>query len=199
MRVQNSLIFVAVIACANARAASEPPKLLGPRGDGAIEVSWQGSKSVLTRNHQVGPWSLMAVLTAEKTPIAVFEDFGDRTGNIIFVGTGGVRADFAKSLEPTFAEPSALYHGHKLEDVLNSDPDLLGNEFLAAGGDPEYPSIAACFPPITSLRTHNFVGTHESRDKVGFDYGAALRISMWQFMRQKSAPSGNISKSGRAW
>ena len=171
MRVQNSLIFVVVMACASAQAASEPPKLLGTRDDGAIEVSWQGSKSVLTRNHQVGPWTLMAILTVEKTPVAVFEDFGDLTGNMIFVGTGGIRADFAKSLEPTFAEPSALYRGHKLEDVLNSDPDLLGNEFLAAGGDPEYSAIAACFPPITSLRTHNFVGTHESRDKIGFDYG----------------------------
>jgi hypothetical protein len=113
----------------------------------------------------------MAILTAEKSPVAVFEDFGERTGKIIFVGTGGVRSDFAKSLDPTFSETAALYHGHKLEEVLNSDPDLLGNEFLAAGADPEYSEIAACFPPITSMRTHNFIGTHGSRDKVGFEYG----------------------------
>lgn len=171
MRLQNWLMVVLLIACANAQAASEAPKVLAARAGAGIEVSWQGQKSQVSRNQKVGPWTLMAILPADKSVTAVFEDFTDRTGRIIFVGTERVRGDFAKSLEPTFAEPSMLYHGHKLEEVLNSDQDLLGREFLATGSDPDYSEVAACFPPITSMRTHNFVGTHESRDKVGFEYG----------------------------
>jgi hypothetical protein len=35
------------------------PKLITTRSDGTVVVSWQVSKSVLTRNHRVGPWTPM--------------------------------------------------------------------------------------------------------------------------------------------
>src|SRR5579871_1380839 len=171
MRLQSLLMVAGMMAAASARAATDVPKLLAVHGSKEVEVSWLGTKSLVGKNQKVGPWTLMAILPAGKTSEAVFEDFTERTGKIVIVGTGGVQADFTKSLDPTFAEPSMLYRGHKLADVLNSDKDLLGEEFLASDQDPEYAEVAACFPPITSLRTHNFVGTHENRDKVGFEYG----------------------------
>jgi len=171
MRLQNWLIFFGLITAASAQAASEVPKLVTSRGNKEVEVSWLGKKSVVARHQKAGPWTLMAIMTAGKSPQAVFEDFTDRAGRMVIVGTGGVLADYGKSLEPTFAEPQMLYRGHKLAEVLNSDKDLLGEEFLASDRDPDYSAVAACFPPITSLRTHNFVGTHENRDKVGFEYG----------------------------
>ena len=49
--------------------------------------------------------------------------------------------------------------------------DLLGEEMLAQGGDPEYTNVAACFPPISKMYVYSFVGTHECMEKVGVFYG----------------------------
>ncbi len=102
---------------------------------------------------------------------AVLENFTQQRGHLLFVDAAGVKIDLPKSLEPTFADPSTLYRGHTLQEVMNSAHDLLGDEILAKSGDPQYDEVAACFPPITKMRTYTFVGTHESIDKLGIEYG----------------------------
>jgi hypothetical protein len=139
---------------------------------GKVAASSAGQKVTLTKGKRVGPWTLMAVISAGlQKPVAVFEDFTHQQGHMLFVDTKGVRADLPKTLEPTFAEPASLYHGHAIQEVTSSGRDLLGDEILAKGGDPEFSEVAACFPPISQMQIYTFIGTHESLDKVGFAYG----------------------------
>ena len=147
-------------------------KVISTTPTGEVEVSLEGERATLRKGQRVGIWTLMAVITAgEHQRFAVFEDFTDKKGHIVFVDTKGVQVDLPKSLEPTFADPASLYRGHTLQEVMNSDRDLLGEEILSQPGDPDYDEVAACFPPISQMRTYTFVGTRENLDKVGFQYG----------------------------
>ena len=138
---------------------------------GRVQASFEGQKATLEKGQRIGPWTLMAVVSSGAERIAVFEDFSQSRGHMLFVGVKGIRVDLPKSLEPSFAEPSSLYLGHSLDEVMNSDRDLLGEQILSKPGDPDYDVVAGCFPPIAKMRTYTFVGTHESRDKIGFEYG----------------------------
>ncbi len=116
----------------------------------------------------------MAVLHLRtKQPLAVFEDFSQLKGRLVFVSPTGTQLELPKSLEPTWAEPSTLYRGHTLQEILNSDSDLLGQELLAKAGDPNFEEVAACFPPISRMRVYTFVGTSECLEKVGVFYGGS--------------------------
>jgi hypothetical protein len=105
--------------------------------------------------------------------LAVFEDFSQTNGHLLFVDTKGVKLDLPKSSEPTRAEPKSLYRGHSLEEVFQSERDLLGEEILAKPGDPDYAEVAACIQPISKMYTYTFVGTHECVEKVGVFYGGS--------------------------
>lgn len=155
-----------------AHVAAQPPKLIAIAPTGAVEAAWQGRKATVKTGQRLGPWTLMAVIEPERgAPMAVFENFARQAGVMLFAGMGGAEIELPKTQEPTGAEPSVLYLGHKLEEVLASEHDLLGAEILKRPGDPAYGVVASALPPINTMRTHNFVGTHESRDKVGFAYG----------------------------
>ncbi|MBM4023912.1 MAG: hypothetical protein FJ280_00675 [Planctomycetes bacterium] len=165
--------LLAAVAAYSAQVAPQPPKVVAVVG-AKVEVIWQSQRTTMGVGERTGPWTVMAVFRTENgTPTAVFEDFSDRAGSLIYAGTDGVRASLPKSLEPTYAAPTSLYRGHTLEEVLQSEHDLLGRELLEQGGDPEYSEVAGCFPPITTMRTQTFtfVGTRQNRDKVGFAYG----------------------------
>jgi hypothetical protein len=94
-----------------------------------------------------------------------------RMVDLLFVGVSGITLNLSKSSEPTFSDPSKLYLGHSFDEVRNSAKDLLAEEILAAPGDPDYLKVASCFPPIRKTKTYTFVGTHETVDKIGFEYG----------------------------
>ncbi|MEQ1769253.1 MAG: hypothetical protein ABL879_05380 [Devosia sp.] len=101
----------------------------------------------------------------------VAEDFTSLTGNLVIIAADGAQQVFPKSHEPGAAFTQNPYRGHSLDEVLNSDHDLLGRELLALGDDPTYESVAACLPPIDRMFTYSFVGTQEISDKVAFAYG----------------------------
>ena len=152
--------------------AAPYPEVTAITAEGVVQANWNGEKATLHPGERLGEWTLMAVVrTGQDRPCAAFEDFSIQKGRLIFVDERGLRADLPKSLEPTFAEPSTLYHGHRLADVLDSNRDLLGDEILAKPGDPEYSDVAACFAPISKMQTYTFVGTQECIDKVGLAYG----------------------------
>jgi hypothetical protein len=137
-----------------------------------VEVESKGSQVKLDKGQPLGNWTFMGVARTErKGRLAVFEDFSRPDGHLLFVDPHGPQVDLPKSLEPTYAEPSELYRGHRLADVFASERDLLGDEILARAGDPEYDLVAACFPPIAKMQTYTFVGTHEGLDKIGISYG----------------------------
>src|SRR5262249_9807656 len=93
----------------------------------------------------------------------------------VFVRADGSKITFPKSLEPTWADPKSLYRRHTLEEVFNSDPDLLGEEILKLPGDPQFAEVAACFPPIATMHVYSSVGTRASFEKVGIFYGGSTR------------------------
>ncbi len=141
---------------------------------GAVEASFEGRSARVEEGRRLGPWTLMAVLPSGPAgPAAVFEDFTREKGRLLFADGNGVQVDLPKSLEPTSADPATLYRGHRLEEVLKGEPDLLGDEVLARPGDPDFDEVAPCFPPIAKMRTYTFVGTPDHVEKVGFQYGGA--------------------------
>jgi len=168
------LYFVVCSAFGNAKDAQQPMKLLGVSPSGVAEVSLAGQRYTIREAESVGAWTFMGLVRSrldKKIRYAVLEDFTQQQGHILFVDSAGIQIDLPKSLEPTFADASTLYRGHTLQEVMNSDHDLLGEEILSKSGDPGYDEVAACFPPITKMRTYTFVGTHESIDKLGFECG----------------------------
>jgi hypothetical protein len=139
-----------------------------------VTADWGGKEARIETGQQVGKWSLMAVARGvPDSQLAVFEDFSQTNGHLLFVDAKGVRLVLPKSSEPTRADPKSLYRGHSLEEVFRSERDLLGEEILAKPGDPDYTEVAACFPPISKMYTYTFVGTHDCLEKVGVFYGGA--------------------------
>ena len=120
-----------------------------------------------------GNWTLMAIANEPLSPdhFVVLEDFTTQTGHLAIVDTRGTRFDLPKTAEPTWADPARLFNGHKIEEVINSPSDLLGDEVLSRPGDPDYDTIAPLIPPIQKINTYSFVGTPDTADKVGFAYG----------------------------
>lgn len=138
---------------------------------GAVELVSGSEKAVLHKSERFGPWTLMETISGPGA-YAVVEDFTRQDGRLLFVDARGIRIDLPKTLEPTFAEPSTLYRGHAIDDVLRSARDLLGGEILSQPGDPEYDEVARCFPPMRKVTgAYTFVGTHDTFDKVGIQYG----------------------------
>ena len=165
------LFILVLISCVAAQTA---PRVA--RFEGASSIQLVDTKNGALRVGQAaGDWTLMSIVEAGTNPkkrYAIFEDFAHADGRILFVGTSGVDLELAKSSEPTSQDPSKLYMGHTIDEIRQSATDLLGKEILAKSGDPEYADVAAVFPPIGSkMTTYSFLGTPQTMDKVGFNYG----------------------------
>jgi hypothetical protein len=139
-----------------------------------VTADWGGKETRIETGQSVGQWTLMAVVRgALGGRLAVFEDYSQTNGRMLFVDTKGVKLDLPKSSEPTRADPKGLYRGHSLEEVFQSERDLLGEEILAKPGDPDYAEVAACVAPISKMYTCTFVGTHDCLEKVGVFFGGS--------------------------
>ena len=137
-----------------------------------VTADWGGKETRIETGQSVGQWSLMALVRGVPDGrLAVFEDFSQTNGHLLFADTKGVKLDLPKSSEPTRADLKSLYRGHSLEEVFRSERDLLGEEILAKPGDPDYAEVAACFLPISKMYTYTFVGTHDCMEKVDVFYG----------------------------
>jgi hypothetical protein len=157
-----------------ADAGLDGPRVISISGSGTVTARWQGQATRIEMGQSVGKWSLMGVVRGvPQSRLAVFEDFSQTNGHILFADKEGVKVDLPKSSEPTWADPKTLYRGHRLEEVFSSERDLLGEEILAKSGDPEYGEVAACCAPISKMYTWSFVGTHDCLEKVGVFYGGA--------------------------
>jgi hypothetical protein len=167
-------LLLSFSACGKTVAAEsgDCPKVVSISPAGNVVARSQGQTRQIAKGQRLGNWTLMAVLQADsKRRLAVFEDFAQSKGRLVFTGEDGKEVELPKSLEPTWAEPGSLYLGHSLEEVFSSERDLLGEELLAKPGDPQYDEVAACFPPISKIRVYTFVGTRECGEKVGIFYG----------------------------
>ena len=194
------ITFILALGAARSAPPADTPtsrKLLNVNHAGAVEVSWEGQQATLRKGQRLGAWTLMAILSPPGKPaIAVFEDFTQKKGHILFVDRQGVQVDLPKSLEPTSADPSTLYRGHSFEEVLKSDHDLLGDEILGNSGDPDYDAVAACLPPISKMKPYTFLGTHDNPDKVLFRYGGRTE----RFFPDQYVPQiEEIRQKGQVW
>ena len=138
-----------------------------------VEISGGGKLSLLTIGDRLGRWTLMEIThdTAGTSATAILEDFSTQTGHQLFIDRRGVRLDLPKSLESTSQDVAKLYLGHSRESIIDSASDVLGDEILSKGDDPDYDEVASVFPPIRKMTTYSFVGTSQTMDKVGFTYG----------------------------
>src|SRR5262249_55637206 len=140
-----------------ADTTAEQPRVLHVTRSGAVQATFEGKESTLGAGQTLGRWVLMSVLQSRASgPVAVFEDFSQTNGPLLLVSEQDVELDLPKSSEPTWAEPGNLYRGHTLQDVFNSESDLLGREILAQPGDPQFAEVAACVPPIAKMYTYSF-------------------------------------------
>src|SRR5262245_42976720 len=110
--------------------------------DGVVVASLGGRIAELKKGEALGRWTLMAVARCEDGKrVALFEDFSQLTGRLVSIDERGVRAELGKSLEPTWGDPSTLYRGHTLQEVFDSPRDLLAEELLAGGREPEFSEV----------------------------------------------------------
>lgn len=140
----------------------------------SIELASGHHRATLRVGEHMGDWTLMQVVITKSPQVskyAVLEDFAHWDGALVFVTSAGIKFGFRKSSESTSAAAGALYLGHTIDEVMKSPTDLLGDTILSKPGDPEYSEIASALPPIRSMNTYSFVGTHDNIDKVGFAYG----------------------------
>ena len=144
------------------------------RNDDQAELMFRGKIVSLHIGERLDVWTLVEVLPAARageSERAVFEDYTRMDGDLIFLDATGHHFALPKSAEPTSADPKTLYLGHSREEILNSETDLLAKAILAKPGDPSYQQVASVFEPLRKMPTYSFVGTPDSADKVGLEYG----------------------------
>lgn len=171
--------------------AVAPPRVVF-RGPSVIEISAAEERVGNPQPYAtVAGWTLMAVFERDGQPIAVFEELACQDGRMAFVGETGAIRTVSKSLEPTsegdaglrFHNIEAWYRGHAKQDVLPDHRDILREELLAGGGDPDPADVAACYPAARHaffeghLRPHTFVGTGISADVVPLYYKDVTMVS----------------------
>jgi len=138
---------------------------------------------VVEERGRVGVWTLMAVFGDGAGMTAVFEELGRAEGRIAFVAEEGPRLELAKSLEPTEAGGQVWYRGHVKDDVLPGRRDVLRDELIEGGKDPDPEEVRACFPPVRHAffegveRSHTFVGTPLSADVTPLYYRDVPMVS----------------------
>ena len=165
------LLIYCSLLCSFIALAQEPTQLPKVSGfaENRVTASWNGQTATLTPGGAAGPWTLMAV-----TPrFAVFENFRDKAGPLVFIEADGTSQVFPKLLEPTFSDPAKLYNGRTLKEILDNPVDVLGKEILAQPGDPAYEMVAPLLVPLSNVytQTYTFLGTRANYDKVPFFYG----------------------------
>ena len=70
------------------RAVLDGPKVISISGSGMVTADWGGKATRIERGQAVGQWTLMAVVRGVPDgQLAVFEDFSQTNGHLLFVDT----------------------------------------------------------------------------------------------------------------
>ena len=123
-------------------------------------------------------------------PLSVLEDLTDPTSPIEFIGPT-TQWRITKSGEPiTPQNQTALYGGRTPEQVMGAESDLLGNEILSHGTDPNYSAVADLLPPVLAtvigcadfaFGSQSFIGSRIAAEKRSF---SATGEDSWTNTRQ---------------
>lgn len=139
----------------------------------------------LSRLESVHGWTCMAIIDDhEGRALAVLEQLTEQAGSIAFLGESGVISLLPKTLEPTAPDSRPRwYRGYPKSRVLPGQPDIMRDELLAGGGDPETDAVLECYPPVRKAffeghdRPHTFVGTGLSNDVIPLYYDDVTMVS----------------------
>ena len=134
-----------------------------------IQDSSTGQIKELCKHQSVGKWTLMSIVKrGDNQLLAVFENLKERNGPILYMNRRGVILHLKKTLESTVVPLNSCYGGRTVEEIANSDKDILGEEVLSKEQDPSYEAVAPYLPP---LRYNTFVGTPDCVEKPVIFYG----------------------------
>ena len=134
-----------------------------------IQDSSTGQIKELRKHQSVGKWTLMSIVKGgDNQLLAVFENLKEHNGPILYMNRHGVMLHLKKTLESTVVPLNSCYGGRTVEEIANSDKDILGEEVLAKEQDPSYEAVASYLPP---LRYNTFVGTPDCIEKPVIFYG----------------------------
>lgn len=130
-------------------------------------------------------WTCMAVFDDDDgNALVVLEQLSEQSGAIAFVGETGVVKLLPKSLEPTAGNSRPnWYRGHTKSEALPGQPDIMREELLAGGDDPDPNAVLECYPPVRKAffegvyRPHTFIGTGVSNDVVPMHYEDITMVS----------------------
>jgi hypothetical protein len=106
---------------------------------------------------------LVAVIP-QTEPMAVLEQDFPRWGILAYIGTNGTVATLRKAIGSLDKLPSArAFPPQYFDRILKAQEDVLGQDVLARGDDPDYEAVADRLPP---LQTYTFLGTATSGQKI---------------------------------
>ena len=170
---------------------AEPPSVAFERSRLAAMSCGRETLSAPEPGQRIGSWTLMAVITRAEGPVAAFEQINLQDGMLAFVDATGVARMSSKSLEPTsegeaglrYNKVASWYRGHSKQDAMPDHRDVMREELLAGGQDPDPDAVMGCYPPARHaffeghLRPHTFVGTGVSDDVVPLYYKDVTMVS----------------------
>ena len=149
---------------ADDRAALRPP-VVEAISEGSVDLQdpAKGLAKTVGRGGEAFGWRVAEILT-DPQPLVVLEREFDEWGLMLYVGPGGVVAEFRKAVgrldqmrEPHVRLPKDYY-----EQLGPAREDVLGAKVLADAGDPSYGKVVGFLP---ACHTYTFVGTPESETK----------------------------------
>ena len=171
----------------------------------------------LSADHDVLGHTLVCEFRDGSTAWKVYEDLRVRDGVITFINSEGHGRVLRKSAEPTFSEARVPYLGLDLKDIRLSPRDLLADELLRNGDDPDSEQVRDAAPPLESdlqgdpytghpqapgppymgrLPWNTFVGTKQCLDTMPVEPGGATRTYCFP---SKEFPEVTREKVGRRW
>lgn len=154
-------------------------EIYSPRSDASDDpASGEPSPAPDIQGH-----TLVCEFDWNSTKWKAYEDLRTRDGAITFVSGQEQVRTLPKSAEAVFAEATPRYLGLNLDDIGLSGADLLADQLLKGGSDPDPERVKAAAPPQGSanqeerwrLPWDTFVGTKECSDTMPVFSGGNTR------------------------
>jgi len=161
---------------ASAAGISYLPAALRPAGAPLEESSVAPITEDAGSEAELEGYTLVCAFDLSGKNWKVYEDLRTRDGAIIFISNQNTKRVLPKSAEAVFAEADPPYLGLNLDEIGLSGPDLLADNILQGGDDPDPARVKSAAPPHGSntkerdggfrLPWNTFVGTKECFDTM---------------------------------
>jgi hypothetical protein len=180
LAVTTAAIKADAVSSVSKRSKPSRPEQLAPTALSSLEV--EGHTLICQFRHGGANWK-------------VYEDLRTRDGAITFINSEGRGRVLSKNAEATFSEAGTPYLGLDLKEIRLSSADLLADQLLRSGDDPDPKQVRDAAPPLESdpndpysghpqapgppymgrLPWNTFVGTKECLDTMPIDRDGTTR------------------------